>query len=103
MDQTTRQQALALGREAHALTESAYRADPAIQGGPLWDEKQRILMADMSLHLLQTALQEGELDLPRLKQNLYAILTIAAPFLPSHDLARHAQALLHDTGGLAIE
>ena len=103
MDQTTRQQALALGREAHALTESAYRADPAIKGGALWDEKQRILMADMSLHLLQTALQEGELDVARLKQNLYAILTITAPFLPAHDLARHAQALLHDTGGLAIE
>jgi hypothetical protein len=103
IEQAARKQALALGREAHALTETAYRADPAIKGGPGWDEKQRILMADMSLHLLQTSLQEGELNLARLKENLYAILTIAAPFLPSHDLARDAQALLHDAADLTIE
>lgn len=94
IDPAIRQQLLALGGEAHSLTESAYRADPAIKGGAGWDEKQRVLMADMSLHLLQTALQEGELDTARLKQNLYAILTIAAPFLPAHGLARHADALL---------
>jgi hypothetical protein len=103
MDKETRQQALALGRDAHALTENAYRADVAVKGSPGWDQKQRILMADMSLHLLQTALQEGELDVARLKQNLYAILTIAAPLLPSHDLARQAQALLQDAADLGIE
>ena len=94
MDRAMRRQALALGREAHALTETAYRADGAIKGGPGWGEKQRILMADMSLHLLQTSLEDGELDSARLKENLYAILTVAAPFLPSHELARYAQALL---------
>ncbi len=94
IDAAVRQRLLALGGEAHGLTETAYRADPAIKGGAGWHDKQRILMADMSLHLLQTALQEGDLDTARLKQNLYAILTIAAPFLPAHDLARHADALL---------
>ena len=94
IDPAIRRQLLALGGEAHSLTEAAYRADAAIKGSAGWDEKQRVLMADMALHLLQTALQEGELDTARLKQNLYAILTIAAPFLPAHDLARHADALL---------
>jgi hypothetical protein len=103
IDPAARKQALALGREAHALTETAYRADRAIKGGPGWDDKQRILMADMSLHLLQTSLQEGELDLGRLKQNLYAILTIASPFLPSHELARQAELLLQDGADLTIE
>ena len=94
IDPALRRQLLALGGEAHSLTETAYRADPAVKGGAGWAEKQRVLMADMSLHLLQTALQDGELDTARLKQNLYTILTIAAPFLPTHDLARHADALL---------
>ncbi len=94
IDAVVRQRLLALGGEAHSLTETAYRADPAVKGGDGWNDKQRILMADMSLHLLQTALQEGDLDTARLKQNLYAILTIAAPFLPAHDLARHADSLL---------
>ena len=89
-----RQRLLALGGETHSLIETVYRNDPAIKGSAGWNEKQRILIADMSLHLLQTALQEGDLDTARLKQNLYAILTIAAPFLPAHDLARHAESLL---------
>ncbi len=96
MDSATREQILALAGQAHALTETAYRADSAIKGGPGWEEKQRILLADMALHLLQTAAQEGELDPERLKQNLYAIMTIAAAMLPGHDLARQAQALLQD-------
>lgn len=94
IDQATREHVLALGGEAHSLTETAYRASPAVKGAPGWEEKQRVLLADMSLHLLQSALQEGELDTARLRDNLYAILTIAAPFLPSHNLAETAQRLL---------
>lgn len=99
----TRQQVLALVHDAHALTETAYRADATVKGGQGWDEKQRILMADMALHLVQAALQEGELDTARLKQNLYAILTIGDLFLPSDGLAQHARQQLLDQPDLTIK
>lgn len=48
----------------------------------------------MSLHLLQTALREGEIDTARLQSNLYSILTICAPFFPEKELARYADAVI---------
>ena len=36
----------------------------------------------MAIHLLQTALKPGEIELDKLQNNLHAILTIADPFLP---------------------
>jgi hypothetical protein len=83
-----------LARQAHDLTESAYQAHPAVRGDAEWSEKQRMLLADMALHLVQTALGEGPIDKARLQNNLYAILTISAPHLPEKELARYAAAIL---------
>ena len=94
MTDTARQTILALSRQAHDLTEASYQADPAIKGDPAWPDKQRMLLADMSLHLLQTALRDGEIDTARLQSNLYSILTICAPFLPQKELARYADAVI---------
>jgi len=85
---------LALSRQAHDLTEAAYHGHPAVRGGAGWSEKQRLLLADMALHLVQTALRDGEVDTAKLQNNLYSILTISAPFLPEKALADYADAII---------
>ena len=93
MDEASRSEIAALGRKAHELTESAYRAHAATRGGPGWPDKQRILLADMALHLLQTALRQGELPAAELRRNLYAILTISDQFVPDAGLKASADRL----------
>lgn len=90
----SRDSILALSRQAHDLTESAYRAHPGVKGDAAWPDKQRLLLADMALHLVQTALRDGQLDAAKLQNNLYAILTISAPFLPEKELGRYADAII---------
>ena len=94
MDEATRSEIAALGRQAHALTEAAYRRHPATRGDDAWADKQRILLADMALHLLQTAMKDGELAPDELKRNLYAILSVSDGFLPGCGLKGSAERLL---------
>jgi hypothetical protein len=49
---------------------------------PEWLDKQRLLLADMAIHLLQTALKPGDMELDKLRNNLHAILTLSDGFLP---------------------
>ncbi len=42
----------------------------------------------MALHLLQTALNPGEIKDDKLKNNVYSILTIADQFIPDAELAK---------------
>lgn len=89
----SKQEILALAHSAHALTESLYQQHPAVRGEPEWSDKQRILLADMSLHLLQTALQEGPISTAMLKRNLYSILTVTEHMIPGHQLGEFANQL----------
>lgn len=98
MDEAIRKDIIGLGRKAHALTESAYREHRSSRGEAGWTEKQRILLADMALHLLHTALSDGELpagelSADELKRNLYAILTVSDQFIPGHGLKASANQL----------
>lgn len=93
MNEVDRQEILAMSRTAHSLTEAAYQEDRSARGEPGWDEKQRILLADMALHLLQTSLKEGELSEDSLKRNLFSILTISDQFIHAHDLKAIADEL----------
>lgn len=72
--------------QLHSHVEQGYLAHPASEGDAQWPEKQRLLLADMALHLLQTALNPGEIDLGKLQNNLHAILTISDLFLPQAHL-----------------
>lgn len=97
MDQSTRATLAAQGWHIHGIVEEAYRRHPATRTSPPsadWLEKQRLLLADMAIHLLQTALAPGELAPGQLKNNLHAILTIADGFLPQAGL-KDATARLH--------
>lgn len=77
----------------HSLVESSYLNNPAKKGDDEWLEKQRILLADMALHLLQTSINPGEIELDKLRNNLHAILTISHQFLPEANLKKATENL----------
>jgi len=81
-----RQKLIKTSWEIHNVVETAYLHSNAIKGDGEWLEKQRILLADMAVHLLQTALKPGEVELDKLKNNLHSILTISDQFLPEAGL-----------------
>jgi len=81
-----RHQSIKKSWEIHNVVETAYLKLNATKGDEQWLEKQRVLLADMALHLLQTALNPEELDLDKLKNNLHSILTISNEFLPKAGL-----------------
>lgn len=59
-------------------------------------ERQRMLLADMATHLLQTALKPGPIELDKLRNNLHAILTISVRFLPGAGLKGATAGLVAD-------
>ncbi|MBV1775952.1 hypothetical protein KSF73_09510 [Burkholderiaceae bacterium DAT-1] len=93
MNELNKQSILSMSKHAHDWTEHTYQQHPAVRGGEGWADKQRVLLADMALHLLQTALRDGELSEEMLKRNLYAILTISDQFIEGQDLKSMADAL----------
>ena len=68
-------------------------ANGAVKNSPEWLEKQRLLLADMALHLLQTSVTPGDIDLEKLTNNLHAILTITDQFLPHAGLKQATESL----------
>ncbi|TJY35930.1 hypothetical protein [Pontimicrobium aquaticum] len=74
--------------ELHGKVETSYLNHPANKHDDEWLEKQRLLLADMALHLLQTSMSLEEIKLDRLRDNIHAILTIADQFLPNADLKK---------------
>jgi len=72
--------------EIHSLIESSYLNHQAIKGDDDWLTKQRILLADMAIHLLQTSINPGGIDLNHLKNNIHSILTVSDQFLPDSEL-----------------
>lgn len=93
MDEAVRREILSLAKSAHDLTESSYQKDSSRRGEPGWAGKQRTLLANMALHLLQTALRDGELSEEGLKRNLFSILTISDQLIPGHELKNVADKL----------
>lgn len=90
MDELTRTDLIKTGWAMHQLVEEALLRNTATRGSgamtAAWREKQRLLLADMAIHLLQTALQPGDIALEKLRNNLHAILTISDRFLPDAGL-----------------
>jgi hypothetical protein len=93
MDDVVRNQILSMSRTAHDLTEVVYQQNQSNRGDAGWAEKQRILLADMALHLLQTALRDGDISEEGLKRNLFSILTISDQFIQGYDLKTVADEL----------
>lgn len=94
MDDATRADIVDTGWRIHDAVEQSLLRHPAIRGGEGWQDKQRLLLADMAIHLLQTALAPGDIRLDKLGNNLHAILTVADSFLP-HAGLKDATGNLH--------
>jgi hypothetical protein len=98
MDDAKRAGIIKAGWEIHRVVEESILVHPATKGSGSatedWLEKQRLLLADMAIHLLQTAIKPGGIELDKLKNNLHAILTISDQFLPHADL-KHATGKLY--------
>ena len=84
--------------ELHSQVEASYLDNPAKLGDDGWLEKQRTLLADMALHLLQTSIRPGEIELDKLRNNIHAILTISDQFLPHAGLKKGTEKLYGDKG-----
>lgn len=93
MNEVTRKEILSMSRIAHKLTEVSYQQNISKISDSGWSEKQRVLLADMALHLLQTTLKDGDLSEEDLKRNLFSILTISDQFIQDTDLKTFAHQL----------
>ncbi len=93
MKTLNRQQIIDTSWDLHAQVESYYLSLTAKKGDPDWLDKQRVLLADMALHLLQTAVSPNEIALDKLKNNINSILVIADQFLPEAELKKTADKL----------
>jgi hypothetical protein len=94
MDENKRNALVRMGWGIHGAVEDSYHAHPAGRNdGDAWLEKQRLLLADMAIHLMQTAIAPGEIELDKLRNNLNAILVVADRFLPDAALKRTAEGL----------
>jgi hypothetical protein len=93
MEKQQRQDILTLSWSIHDQVEQAILSHPASRNEENWQEKQRLLMADMALHLLQTALKPGELEKDKLINNLNAILTLSDDYIDNVDLRKVSDSL----------
>ncbi|MFL6633192.1 MAG: hypothetical protein ACJ8HJ_12855 [Massilia sp.] len=82
MDDLTRADIIKTSWGIHHVVEERLLGHPATRDSHDWLDKQRLLLADMAIHLLQTALKPGEIELDKLRNNLHAVLTISDQFLP---------------------
>lgn len=96
MNRQESQEIIRVSWELHSQVESNYMRNKAKKGDKEWLEKQRILLADMALHLLQTAVAPERISLRRLRDNLHSILTISDQFLPKAKLMDATKGLNED-------
>lgn len=93
MNESERKELIKTSWDLHSIVENSYINHSAVKGDEEWLEKQRILLADMAIHLLQTAIKPGDINIEKLKNNLHAILTITDQFLPAADLKKATEKL----------
>jgi hypothetical protein len=86
MDDFERKKLIEESWKMHKIIERSYLGNTAKKNDEQWLEKQRILLADMAIHLLQTAIEPGEFEVEKLTNNIHAILTIADQFIPQAGL-----------------
>lgn len=93
MDDATRTEILETGRRIHDAVEDSLLRHTATRNSADWQDKQRLLLADMATHLLHTALAPGDIRLDKLRNNLHAILTLSDGFLPQAGLQEATRLL----------
>lgn len=81
-------------QEAHTLTEHCYSKHPAAKGDINWLDKRKFLLADLSLHMVQAALQGNTPDPQLIRRYLFSILTVCEDFIPDAGLSAVAKKLI---------
>ncbi len=94
MESADKKEILGLVNQAHSLVEKLYLQDAAAKGSAEWLNKRRLLLADLSLHLVQASVAGEQMRPELLKRYLYSVLTIAQDYLPEVDLSRTAEQLI---------
>jgi hypothetical protein len=79
---------LKLVHQAHALTETA--AIEAVDS----QERKKLILADLSLHLVQAALRHPQPQAAEVRRYLFSVLTVCDGFVPDLDLKAMAEVLL---------
>jgi len=95
MNPENRKEILRLIDSAHATLEAFYPATAVSRGTPEWEEKRRLLLADLSLHLAQDALKGERINSDSLRNHLFAILKIGGEFFPEEGFVQAAGLLDH--------
>ncbi|QMU30118.1 hypothetical protein [Adhaeribacter radiodurans] len=103
METADRKEILTLVNQAHSLVEKLYLQDPTAKGSAEWLNKRRLLLADLSLHLVQASVSGEKMRPELLKRYLYSVLTIAQDFLPEIDLSHTAEQLMTDETNQVLE
>jgi len=93
MNNQTKEQIIETSWSLHNKVEQSYLQHKAKKGDSDWLDKQRLLLADMALHLLQTSLNPDPIELEKLRNNLHSILTISDQFLPQAKLKKATELL----------
>ena len=93
MNTENRKDLLKLIDAAHARVESYYPETPVFKGTPAWEEKRRLLLSDLSLHLAQDALKGDNINGASLKNHLFAILKICGEFFPDENYRKAAELI----------
>ena len=93
MNSENRNQILKLVDDAHTKVESFYPETAVYKGTPEWQEKRRLLLADLALHLTQDALKGETINEAKLKNHLFAILKISAEFFPEGNFEKAAMLI----------
>ena len=95
MNLENRKELLRLVDGAHATLETYYPETAVSRDTPEWEEKRRLLLADLSLHLAQDALKGEHINSSSLKNHLFAILKISGEFFPEEGFVQAAGLLDH--------
>lgn len=93
MDNQTKEQIIETSWLLHSKVEQSYLQHSSKKGDSDWLDKQRLLLADMALHLLQTSLNPDDIELEKLRNNLHSILIISDQFLPQAKLKKATELL----------
>lgn len=91
MNLENRKEVLKLVDAAHAKVESYYPETPVYKNTTEWEEKRRLLLADLSLHLAQDALKGESINEDLLRNHLFAILKICSEFFPEKNYKQAAE------------
>jgi hypothetical protein len=93
MDKQQRQELLILSWSMQDKVEQAILHHAAAANDTTYSDKQRLLLSDMALQLLQTALKPGRLESEDLISNLNDILLLSNEFIPHVDLSTMSNSL----------